>query len=166
MFQKLFGVKKEKEKEEAGGQLLAVQSGKVVPIEEVPDPVFSQKVLGEGVAIIPEEGKIYSPVDGTVDNVMDTGHALAIVAKDGAQILIHIGLETVELKGEGFRPHVTAGQKVRTGDLLMEVDLDLLKSRGYQLITPILVLNSDSFQEITPCTGDAKAKETVILRYH
>ncbi|WP_077609641.1 PTS sugar transporter subunit IIA [Clostridium sp. Marseille-P2415] len=164
MFSRLFGGRKEKEKAE--GRILAVQSGNVVSIEEVPDPVFSQKVLGDGVAIIPEEGKIYSPVDGTVDNVMDTGHALAIVAEDGAQILIHIGLETVELKGEGFKPHVTGGQKVHAGDLLMEVDLELLKSRGYNMITPVLILNQDSFQELIPCTGMAKAGETVIISYH
>lgn len=160
MFKKLFG-----KKEVEGGRVLAVSNGRVVPLEEVPDPVFSQKVLGEGVAIYPEEGKIYSPVSGVIENVMDTGHALAVTASDGAQILIHVGLDTVELKGEGFVKHVTAGQKVSAGDLLLEVDLELLRSKGLSSITPVLILNKDSFAEVIPVTGMAKAGETVIIQY-
>nr|WP_314464113.1 PTS glucose transporter subunit IIA [uncultured Clostridium sp.] len=161
MFEKLFRGRKAEE----GGRILAVQNGKVVPLEEVPDPVFSQKVLGEGAAIYPEDGKIYSPVSGIIDSVMDMGHALAIMAKDGAQILIHVGLNTVELQGEGFVTHVTAGQKVYSGDLLLEVDLELLKSKGLSTITPVLLLNKDSFQEVIPFIGLAKAGETVMVQY-
>ena len=102
-----------KEKEEL--QIYAPINGQIISIEEVPDPVFNQKMMGEGVAVIPTEGSICSPVDGTILQVAPTKHAVGILAKDGSEILIHIGLETVALKGEGFQVAVTTGDKVSKG---------------------------------------------------
>lgn len=111
--------------------VIAPISGKVVPISEVPDPVFSEKVLGDGIAIIPENGKIYSPVNGEITSVVDSKHAYGFSSDDGLDVLIHFGLETVALKGEGFTSHVKEGDKVKIGDLVAEVDINLLKEKRH-----------------------------------
>ena len=165
MFKKLFGKKVEEPAAVKTGQILAIQNGKVVPIEEVPDPVFSQKMLGDGVAIIPEEGKIYSPVNGTIVSLIPSKHAYGIQADEGAEVLIHIGLDTVALNGEGFKCCVEDGQKVKTGDLLAEVDLAFVKEKGYNTITPILITNMDDVRNVKMVTGDAKAGETAVITY-
>ena len=119
--------------------VLAPVNGQAVPLEQVPDEVFSQKVLGDGLAIIPVDGKIYSPADGEISSVAETKHAYGFTSDGGLEILVHFGLETVSLKGEGFTPHVKAGDRVKAGDLVAEVDMDLLKSKGINPITPVLV---------------------------
>lgn len=122
--------------------------GKVVPITEVPDPTFAEKILGDGFAVIPEEGKIYAPADGEITMVFDTLHAISLTSTQGTEILIHIGLETVNLKGEPFTPHVKAGDKVKQGDLLMDVDLQKITAAGLNTITPVLICNTDDYKEI------------------
>ena len=107
--------------------ILAPVKGKVIPLEQVPDEVFAEKVLGDGVAIIPEDGKIYSPVDGTITTITDSLHAYGFETEDGIQMIVHFGLETVNLKGKGFTSRVKVGDKVKAGDLVAEVDLDYLK---------------------------------------
>lgn len=102
--------------------------GKVVPITEVSDPTFSEKVLGDGFAVIPSEGKIYAPADGEISMVFDTLHAVTMTTSQGTELLIHIGLDTVTLKGEPFISHVSGGQQVKKGDLLLEADLEKIKS--------------------------------------
>ena len=104
--------------------------GKAVALTEVPDPTFSEKILGDGFAVIPSEGKIYAPADGEVTVVFDTLHAITMTTDQGAELLIHIGMDTVALKGEGYTPKVEAGASVKKGDLLMEFDMDFIKEKG------------------------------------
>ena len=126
----------------------APAAGKLVSIKEVSDPTFSEEVLGKGASIIPTEGKFYAPVDGTVSTVFPTGHAAAITGSGGEEILIHIGLDTVKLEGKHFTIHAAEGQEVKKGDLLLEADLDQIKAEGYDIITPVVICNSDEFSEI------------------
>ena len=114
-------------------------SGNVIPLEEVPDKVFSEKVLGDGCAIIPEEGKIYSPVSGKVLSVAETKHAYGFLSDDGVEVLVHFGLETVSLKGEGFISHVNVGDRVKAGDLIAEADIEFMKNHNINLTTPVLI---------------------------
>ncbi|WHY86884.1 PTS glucose transporter subunit IIA [Neobacillus novalis] len=118
-------------------------SGKIVPLEEVPDPVFSQKMMGDGLAVIPSAGNIVSPVNGTVILVAATKHAVGLRADDGTEILIHVGLETVALDGKGFNVAVKDGDKVSAGQLLIEVDLEYISTNAKSTITPIVITNSE-----------------------
>lgn len=146
-------------------KIYAPMNGTIVPLEEVPDPVFSQKMMGEGVAMIPSEGKVLSPVDGKVVQVPDSKHAVGLEADDGTEVLIHIGLDTVELKGEGFTPKVNAGDQVSVGDLLMEFDLDYIRKHAKDVITPIVITNSQNSNKQFVITEqkDGKAGETEII---
>ncbi len=129
-------------------EITAPLNGKAVALEEVPDATFAQGVLGLGAAIEPSEGLVTAPEDGTVETVFETMHAVCLSLKNGAEILIHIGLDTVELKGEGFKAHVTEGQRVKKGQKLISFDMDLIASKGYNLITPVVVTNADDYKEI------------------
>ena len=122
-----------------GNLIYAPCKGRVVPLAEVPDPVFADKVLGDGFAVIPADGRIYAPADGEVAMVFDTLHAVTLTSTQGAEILIHIGLDTVTLKGEPFKAHVAAGDKVKKGDLLIEADLDKIEKAGLNTIIPVLI---------------------------
>ena len=113
-------------------------SGKVVPLADVPDPVFSGKILGDGVAIIPSDGRICSPVDGTLTTIAESGHAFGFQTEDGIELLVHVGLETVSLKGVPFTIEVEAGTKVKAGDPIARVDLDYLKEHNIESVTPVI----------------------------
>lgn len=126
-------------------QILSPADGIVKDITEVPDPTFADKVLGDGAAVIPAEGKIYAPADGTVVNIMDTKHGIMFQTAQGVELLIHIGLETVNLKGKYFTSHTENGAQVKAGDLLVEFDLDAIKKEGYDIITPIVITNGDDY---------------------
>lgn len=126
----------------------APTEGKLVSIKEVSDPTFSEEVLGKGVAIIPADGKFYAPVDGTISTIFPTGHAAAITSSEGVEILIHIGLDTVKLEGKHFTIHAEEGQEIKKGELLLEADLDQIKAEGYDIITPVIICNSDEYSEI------------------
>ena len=132
-------------------------SGRAIPIENVPDPVFSDKVLGDGCAVIPSDGRIYSPADGVISSVAETRHAYGITADSGMEILVHFGLETVSLKGEGFTAHVSVGDRVRKGDLIAEADLKLLAERGINPLTPVLVCDGADGAEIVTAQGKVQA---------
>ena len=143
--------------------ILAPLTGKVVPLEQVPDVVFSQKILGDGVAIIPEDGKIYAPVNGEVASVAETLHAYGFTSDDDLEILIHIGLDSVALKGEGFTSHVQVDDMVKAGDLIAEVDLEFLKSRNVPIITPVLICDDADELPMYAVEGNVTAgKDTVI----
>ncbi|WP_419954529.1 PTS sugar transporter subunit IIA [Neobacillus niacini] len=124
-------------------QIYAPVNGDIRSLEEVPDPVFSQKMMGEGIAILPKEGKVYSPVDGTVILIAATKHAIGIRASDGTEILIHVGLETVSLNGKGFRVAVNEGDKISVGQMIMEVDWEYISKNAKSTITPIVITNSE-----------------------
>ncbi|MDM5210973.1 PTS glucose transporter subunit IIA [Peribacillus sp. NJ4] len=158
MFKKLFGNKEKVE------QLLAPINGQVINIEDVPDPVFSGKMMGDGIAILPEEGLVVSPIDAEVIQVFHTKHALGLRTKHGIELLIHIGLETVNLKGEGFEVHVTEGQRVKAGDKLVTFDIEFLKSKAPSIVTPIVVTNGDLVEKIEKTDStQANIKETQIM---
>lgn len=133
-------------------------TGKVVPLDKVEDEVFSKRMLGDGAAVEPVDGKLYSPCDGTVESVFDTGHAVNLRGADGAEILLHIGIDTVKLNGKYFTAHVQNGQSVKRGDLLLSFDMKGIKNEGYRLTSPVVICNSDEYSSIvTVPDGDIKA---------
>lgn len=139
-------------------------NGKVVKIDEVPDSVFADKILGDGVAIIPDDGKFVSPVDGEIVSIADSLHAIGIETVDGVELIIHIGLDTVKLEGKGFSVHVNVGDKVKKGDDLVDVDLDVLKEHKLNTITPVVLCGGVDDMEITCIEGNAKAGKGTILK--
>lgn len=151
------------EKENVLATVLAPLTGKAVSLSEVPDPVFAEKVIGDGIAIIPEDGKIVSPVDGEVSSIAETGHAYGYTADNGLEVLVHVGLETVSLKGECFKVYAKAGDKVKAGGLIAEVDLNLLKEKGLNSISPVLICSDLEEKEILYTEGNVKAGESVVL---
>lgn len=156
----MFGLFKKKKTEYLLG---APAKGKAVPLTEVNDPTFSEGMLGQGVAVIPSEGKIYAPIDGEVGMVFDTLHAVSLTADCGAEVLIHVGLDTVKMNGYGFVGHVQAGDKVKKGDLLLEVDLEKVKAAGYDTITPMLICNTDDYASVEGLSGkDVEPGDDVI----
>lgn len=122
--------------------------GRAVPLNEVSDEVFSSGMLGQGIAIEPSEGKVFAPVDGVVDNVTDSRHAIGLIAENDANILIHVGIDTVKLNGRNFDVKVEEGAKVKKGDLIMTFDINAIKKSGYKVITPIVICNSDDFTKV------------------
>jgi len=124
--------------------------GKTVPIKEVKDAAFADEILGKGIAVVPERGVLYSPVDGIVDNLTDTKHAIGLKSKFGAEILIHIGFDTVKLGGKYFNALVKEGDKVKKGDKLIEFDLEEIKKAGYDITTPVVICNYEDFDSVTP----------------
>ena len=143
--------------------ILAPLTGKAVPLSEVPDSVFSEKVLGDGVAIIPADGKIVSPVDGEISTVAETSHAYGFTSEDGQEVLVHVGLETVSLNGECFKVYGKAGDKVKAGDMVAEVDLEYLKEKEINPITPVLICSDTEGKELQYTEGDVKAGESKVL---
>ena len=154
-FKKLFGKKTD--------DFYAPMAGKAVPITEVPDPTFAESMLGNGIAIEPTEGKVFSPCDATVDMMFSTGHAVSLVADCGAEILIHVGLETVSLEGKPFTVHVSNGDKVKKGQLLMEVDLEAVKAAGLPTITPMVVCNTDDYPTFNTFVGKDVTNDDVVI---
>jgi sugar PTS system EIIA component len=161
MFEKLFG-KKEKVTED---RLVASTNGKVVAIENVPDPTFSEKMMGDGIAIDPIDGKVTAPMDAEVIQVFPTKHAIGLKGKSGIELLIHIGLETVSMNGEGFEVHVKAGDKVKTGQSLVTFDLDLIKEKAASTMIPLVITNMDVVESLEKSAvgNDAVAGETLLL---
>lgn len=138
--------------------------GETRPITEVNDPTFSEKILGDGIAIQPKKGEVVSPVDGTVAILFETKHAISIVSEQGTELLIHIGLDTINLRGEFFRSYVKANDKVKTGDLLLEFDIDKILEAGYDLITPIVICNSAKYSDILTYTEkDVKQLDQIMV---
>ncbi len=144
-------------------KIIAPLSGKVIALSEVPDEVFSAKVLGDGAAIIPADGKIVSPVDGEISTVSETLHAYGFTSDDGLEILVHVGIDSVALKGAGFTAHVKEGDKVKAGDLVAEVDLDVLKANNIPTITPVLVCDGADELVMTAAQGNVTAGKDAVL---
>lgn len=154
-FKKLFG--------KPVDSIYAPIAGKAVPIAEVPDPTFAEGMLGNGIAIEPAEGKVYAPCDATVDTMFSTGHAVSLVADCGAEILIHVGLETVGLEGKPFKVHAANGDKVKKGQLLIEVDLDAVQEAGLPTITPVLICNSDDYTTFHTFVGKNVTNDDAVI---
>ena len=143
--------------------LAAPLTGEVVSLSEVPDEVFASGALGEGIAIIPTEGKVVAPCDGIVSAVMDTKHAIGLTAKNGMELLIHVGLDTVQLNGKYYEYKVASGASVKKGDVLIEFDMEGIQAAGYQLHTPVLITNSDQYVSIKTIAGSSvKAGEDLL----
>ncbi len=158
----LFGFGKKKE---VAPEFLATQNGEVINIEEVGDGVFSAKMIGDGFAVTPSSNEVYAPVSGKVTQVFDTYHAYGITTDDGLDVLVHIGLDTVSLNGEGFKPFVKEGQKVKAGDKIAEADLDFIKSKGYKTTTIVIITNMDAVSGLNVNYGTSKGGETVAMTY-
>lgn len=137
----------------SGIELLAPVNGSAVALSEVSDPTFSQEILGKGVAIRPSGNQIVAPCDATIDMMFDTGHAVSMTSDSGVEILIHVGLETVNLKGQFFKVFAKSGDKIKAGQLLIQFDPDGIRNAGYDLITPVVICNSDDYTSITPVVG-------------
>ena len=149
-----------------GIRILSPLTGTAVALGEVPDPVFSQKIIGDGVAIIPRDGKLVSPIDGEVVSVAETLHAYGLRSKDGIEVMVHFGLETVALKGEFFTCHVKQGDKVKAGDLLAEADIQMLEEKQVNLITPVLICGGMENRTMNTFSGPVSAgSDTVITLF-
>lgn len=147
----------------SGIAVAAPVSGTFVPLSEVPDPTFAQGILGPGAAVQPSEGRIIAPANGTVDMMFDTGHAVSMTTAEGAELLIHVGIDTVNLKGEHYTAKCKSGDTVRKGDTLIEFDLDAIQAAGYEVVTPIIVCNPGVFASVkTEGAGGIQAGDTLL----
>lgn len=143
-------------------ELHAPLSGSVIEITEVNDPVFSQKMMGEGFAVKPTDGKINAPIDGRVKSIFPTLHAIALEMKDGQELLLHIGIDTVELNGEGFQSRLVEGQTVKIGDPLVQVDLAFLAEKGKEDVI-IIVFPELKNQQLSVQTGKKQSGEVAAI---
>ena len=156
-FKNMFG------KEKKGDIVGAPIEGKAVALSEVRDPTFGEEILGKGFAVIPSVGRVVAPVDGTVGMIFDTKHAVTVTSSTGIEILIHVGLDTVNLKGAPFTAHAEAGQSVKAGDLLLEFDIEAIKAAGLEIISPVVICNTMEYKEITADVGkDVKVLDPVL----
>ncbi|MBQ5411868.1 MAG: PTS glucose transporter subunit IIA [Oscillospiraceae bacterium] len=153
LFDKLFKKEESPKVVTEKGVLYAPISGKYIPLEEVPDVVFSQGILGPGCGIEPEDGICAAPADGTVTQVTDTKHAVGITTEDGAEILIHIGMDTVEMGGDGFVCKVKEGQKVNCGQTLITFDMKKIEAAGHPTCTAFVLTNPDDYPDFRIETG-------------
>lgn len=130
--------------------LKAVEDGRTIPMDEVNDQTFAQELLGPGIAIVPSNGTVVSPINGTIATVMDTKHAVCIQGEDGLELIVHAGLDTVELNGKYYQTYKEIGDQVKAGDVLLEFDLEEITKAGYDVTTPIVITNLGDYK-ITKC---------------
>ncbi|WP_010238194.1 glucose PTS transporter subunit IIA [Clostridium arbusti] len=143
--------------------ILTPIEGKAVALSQVNDPTFSEEIMGKGAAIIPSKGRVVSPVNGTISALFKTKHAIGLISDDGAEILIHIGLDTVKLDGKYFTAHVKKDERVKVGDLLVEFDMEAIKAAGYDIITPVIVTNTNDYKDVFSIIDkDVKEKDELI----
>lgn len=166
-FDKLFGKEKEVESiqvETEKNTLYLPIEGEVIPLADIGDGVFSDAVLGQGCGIQPKDETVYAPVNGTVTNIADTKHAVGILSDDGVEILIHVGMDTVDMNGDGFQVLIKADQKVKCGQPLLKFSMEKIKAAGHPSTTAFIVTNSDDYSEIKVLqTGDT-AKLTAVMK--
>lgn len=148
--------------EQADVRITAPISGTVKPVTECEDKVFASEAVGKGVVIEPEEGKVYAPCDGEISLFFETKHAIGITTANGVELLIHVGMNTVTLNGEGFTPHAKAGDKIKKGQLLLEFDMDFIRSKGLPVSTPVVIVNLNEGQEISCRLGVVKNGDPLI----
>ena len=154
---------KEKTVLQGNNKILSPLKGKVKPLSEVNDKVFAQEVMGKGIAIEPLEGKVYAPFEGTVDAIFNTKHAIGLRSNSGVEVLIHVGIDTVNLEGKHFISHVKQGDKIKLNDLLVEFDIDAIKNEGYEVITPVIVTNHTIYNDFIVTGNKTVDKNDLLL---
>lgn len=150
---------------DAAGEVIMLNapvSGRILSLDEVHDPTFSEHILGDGFAIVPEEGRIMAPADAVITSVPHTNHAISMTTDSGVELLIHVGIDTVELEGKYFNIPVALGDHVKAGEVLIEVDLNEVKNAGYDVVTPVIVTNMEQYTSLS-VTGDMTAVNTPFL---
>lgn len=157
-----------KNKEEKGqnfdGQIFAPITGKIIPLEEVPDEVFAQKMVGDGIAIEPSDsGVMLSPATGKIEKIFDTNHAFSVVTAAGTEVFVHFGMDTVKLEGKGFKRLVNEGDVVEVGTALIEYDYNFLKENAKSLITPVIISNYEDYKDLGKQSGDVVAGKSLVL---
>ncbi|MDG6882035.1 Glucose-specific phosphotransferase enzyme IIA component [Phocoenobacter uteri] len=160
LLDKLFGSKKPETKEV---KIYAPLTGEIVSLEDVPDVVFSEKIVGDGVAIRPAGDTLVAPVNGTIGKIFETNHAFSIESEEGVELFVHFGVDTVELKGEGFTRIATEGQKVKVGEPIIKYDLAVLEEKAKSVLTPVVISNMDEISNLVKKSGSVVEGETVVL---
>ena len=145
--------------------LLFPVDGNAVPLSDVPDEVFASGMLGIGAAVVPDSGSVYAPMSGQIESVADARHAYTLISEDGVEMMVHIGIDTVSLKGKGFLPMVAEGDRVRAGDVLARVDLDVLKQEKLHTHVVVLLTNPDVTESFTPRTGKGLGGKSELAVY-
>lgn len=164
LFDKLKKLVSEENTNDAGYEIIAPLSGEIVAIEEVPDVVFAEKIVGDGIAIKPTGNKMVAPCDGTIGKIFETNHAFSLESNNGIELFVHFGVDTVELKGEGFKRIAQEGQEVKQGDTIIEFDLELLEEKAKSVLTPVVISNMDEVKELHKLSGQVVVAETPVLR--
>ena len=159
---RLFGRKKKEEKVFEEGCVYAPVNGTTASLESLEDGMFSEKMVGDGIVVAPSDGNFRAPVKGTVKAAFPTGHAYGFLTEDGKEVLLHIGIDTVELNGKGFRPHVKQGQKVSVGDKLVTVDLNVIKEGGYPAEAILIVTSGNTIKNRIPENTEVQAEDQLM----
>ncbi|SET04447.1 PTS glucose transporter subunit IIA [Thorsellia anophelis] len=164
IFDKIKSLMSDDKTESAHIDIYSPMTGEIVNIEDVPDVVFAEKVVGDGVAIKPTGSVIVAPVNGTIGKIFETNHAFSIESNEGIELFVHFGFDTVQLRGLGFKRIAEEGQSVKVGDPIIEIDLALLEEKAKSTLTPVVVSNLDDVKEIIKHSGQVTAGQNVILR--
>lgn len=164
LFDKLKKLVSDDSNDIGGIEVYAPLSGEIVAIEDVPDVVFAEKIIGDGIAIKPSGDRIVAPCDGTIGKIFETNHAFSIQSDAGLEMFVHFGIDTVELKGEGFTRIAKEGQQVKRGDTIIEFDLPLLEAKAKSTLTPVVISNMDEIKELQKQTGAVTQSEDIIFR--
>ncbi|KAG1716491.1 hypothetical protein ID866_629 [Astraeus odoratus] len=164
LFDKLKSLVSDDKKDSGTIEIVAPLSGEIVNIEDVPDVVFAEKIVGDGIAIKPTGNKMVAPVDGTIGKIFETNHAFSIESDSGIELFVHFGIDTVELKGEGFKRIAEEGQRVKVGDPVIEFDLPLLEEKAKSTLTPVVISNMDEIKELIKLSGSVTVGETPVIR--
>jgi len=144
--------------------IIAPLSGEIVAIEDVPDVVFAEKIVGDGIAIRPTGSKMVAPCDGEIGKIFETNHAFSLESDTGIELFVHFGIDTVELKGEGFTRIAQEGQKVKAGDTIIEFDLEFLKEKAKSILTPVVISNMDEIKELQKMSGSVEVAADAVLK--
>ena len=164
LFDKLKSLVSDDKKDTGTIEIIAPLSGEIVNIEDVPDVVFAEKIVGDGIAIKPTGNKMVAPVDGTIGKIFEPNHAFSIESDSGVELFVHFGIDTVELKGEGFKRIAEEGQRVKVGDTVIEFDLPLLEEKAKSTLTPVVISNMDEIKELIKLSGSVTVSETPVIR--
>lgn len=144
--------------------IIAPLSGEIIAIEDVPDVVFAEKIVGDGIAIRPTGNKMVAPCDGEIGKIFETNHAFSLESDTGIELFVHFGIDTVELKGEGFTRIAQEGQKVKMGDTIIEFDLEFLSKKAKSILTPVVISNMDEIKELQKMSGSVEVATDAVLK--